>query len=277
MLTAFLIDFNVIGSIRIYSEWFEKPIEIFDRNDRIDVYCVPYLPFWYVLKCIYDKVGADRMNELANVCLCDEEQTEESLPPVIIRNNYGVGSMGLTQALCPDTYIDYPGNRIIFEETDDTKLSYEVEDHIWKVLIPNSWDMFSVRVQRDLTKYVNNILPKVAEQFIPSYYKELLSANGFPDGKCNVVITDNGGGYKNENGGYDIQVPFSLIKMPIEVIQVYLLWPYVEEGSPAEKDLKRYRYYVTDGFTTGYADEKLLTSKFKRDCLKDKYGKLLFR
>ena len=47
-----LLEWNVIGSIRILSNWYEKTIEIFDRDDKIDVYCVTYLPFWYVLQCI---------------------------------------------------------------------------------------------------------------------------------------------------------------------------------------------------------------------------------
>ena len=91
-----LLEWNIIGSIRLLSNWYEKTIEIFDKDDKIDVYCVPYLPFWYVLQCIHEKVGAERMNELAGVRLCDEEQTEDSLPPVILRNEPLEDTYGLT-------------------------------------------------------------------------------------------------------------------------------------------------------------------------------------
>ena len=99
-------------SVRILSNWYEKTIEIFDRDDKIDVYCVPYLPFWYVLQCIHEKVGAERMNELAGVRLCNEEQTEDSLPPVILRNEPLEDSYGLTQVICDDTFIDYHGQYV---------------------------------------------------------------------------------------------------------------------------------------------------------------------
>ena len=147
-----ILEWDVIGSIRILSNWYEKTIEIFDRDDKIDVYCVPYLPFWYVLQCIQEKVGAERMNELAGVRLCDEEQTEDSLPPVILRNEPLEDTYGLTQVICDDTFIDYHGQYVFFEETDDSKPSYKVDDNRWMVYIPKEWDIESIRIQRDLTK-----------------------------------------------------------------------------------------------------------------------------
>ena len=272
-----LLEWNVIGSIRILSNWYEKTIEIFDRDDKIDVYCVPYLPFWYVLQCIHEKVGAERMNELAGVRLCDEEQTEDSLPPVILRNEPLEDSYGLTQVICDDTFIDYHGQYVFFEETDEKKLSYKVEDYQWTVYIPKEWDVESIRIQRDLTKYVNNILPKIAENFFPDYYKGLLEAYELPKGKCKVTLAETDGRYDNEDGGIDITIPFQMIKLPIMFLEPLMLGSYVLEGSITEKRLKRIRNFEVDGYTTGYADYKLLTSKFKRDYLEDKYGRALFK
>ena len=250
-----LLEWNVIGSIRILSNWYEKTIEIFDRDDKIDVYCVPYLPFWYVLQCIHEKVGAERMNELAGVRLCDEEQTEDSLPPVILRNEPLEDSYGLTQVICDDTFIDYHGQYVF----------------------PKEWDVESIRIQRDLTKYVNNILPKIAENFFPDYYKGLLEAYELPKGKCKVTLAETDGRYDNEDGGIDITIPFQMIKLPIMFLEPLMLGSYVLEGSITEKRLKRIRNFEVDGYTTGYADYKLLTSKFKRDYLEDKYGRALFK
>ena len=272
-----LLEWNVIGSIRILSNWYEKTIEIFDKDDKIDVYCVPYLPFWYVLQCIHEKVGVERMNELAGVRLCDEEQTEDSLPPVILRNEPLEDSYGLTQVICDDTFIDYHGQYVFFEETDDSKPSYKVDDNRWMVYIPKDWDVESIRVQRDLTKYVNNILPKIAENFFPNYYQGLLEACELPKGKCDVTLAETDSRYDNEDGGIDVTIPFQMIKLPDMFLEPLMLASYVVEESITEKRLKRIRDFEVDGSTTGYADYKLLTSKFKRDYLEDKYGRVLFK
>lgn len=272
-----LLKWNVIGSIRILSNWYEKTIEIFDKDDKIDVYCVPYLPFWYVLQCIHEKVGVERMNELAGVRLCDEEQTEDSLPPVILRNEPLEDSYGLTQVICEDTFIDYHGQYVFFEETDDSKPSYKVDDNRWMVYIPKDWDVESIRVQRDLTKYVNNILPKIAENFFPNYYQGLLEACELPKGKCDVTLAETDSRYDNEDGGIDVTIPFQMIKLPDMFLEPLMLASYVVEESITEKRLKRIRDFEVDGSTTGYADYKLLTSKFKRDYLEDKYGRVLFK
>ena len=272
-----LLEWNVIGSIRILSNWYEKTIEILVRDDKIDVYCVPYLPFWYVLQCIHEKVGAERMNELAGVRLCDEEQTEDSLPPVILRNEPLEDTYGLTQIICEDTFIDYHGQFVLFKDTDDTKPSYKIDGNRWMVYIPKEWDVESIRIQRDLTKYVNNILPKIAEKFFPDYYKELIETYELPKGECKVTLVGTGSRYDNEEGGVDLTIPFQMIKLPIIFLEPLMLGYYVLEGSVTEKRLKRTMNFEVDGFTTGYADYKHLTSKFKRDYLEDKYGRVLFK
>ena len=138
-------------------------------------------------------------------------------------------------------------------------------------------DVESIRIQRDLTKYVNNILPKIAENFFPDYYKGLLEAYELPKGKCKVTLAETDGRYDNEDGGIDITIPFQMIKLPIMFLEPLMLGSYVLEGSITEKRLKRIRNFEVDGYTTGYADYKLLTSKFKRDYLEDKYGRALFK
>jgi hypothetical protein len=273
-----LLEAKVIGSIRILSYYYEKTIEIFDRDDKIDVYCVPYLPFWYVLHCIHEKVGAERMNELAGVRLCDEEQTEDSLPPVILREEPLEDSNGLTQVICENTYIDYHEQYVFFEETNENKLSYNVkDDDSWTVYIPKDWDIKSIRIQRDLTKYVNNILPKIAENFFPDFYKGLLDECKLPKGTCKIALVGNGSRNENEEGGVDLTIPFQMIKLPDMFLGPLMLGSYIIEGSISEKRLKRIRDFEMNGYTTGYADYKLGTSKYKRDFLVDKYGRVLFK
>lgn len=272
-----LLEGNVIGCIRIMSNWYEKTIEIFDRDDKIDVYCVPYLPFWYVLQCIHEKVGAERMNELAGVRLCDEEQSDNSFPPVILRNEPLEDSYGLTQIICEETFIDYHGQFVFFEETDEGKPSYKVEGYRWMVYIPKDWDIKSIRAQRDLTKYVNNILPKIAEKFFPKYYKDILEIRELPKGSCKVTLAESISRYENDEGGIDVTIPFQMIKIPDMFLIPLMFGPYVLKGSTTEKRLKRIWNFEIDGYTTGYADYKLLTSKFKRDFLIDKCGRVLFK
>ena len=201
----------------------------------------------------------------------------QAYDPVILRNEPLEDSYGLTQVICDDTFIDYHGQYVFFEETDEKKLSYKLEDYQWTVYIPKEWDVESIRIQRDLTKYVNNILPKIAENFFPDYYKGLLEAYELPKGKCKVTLAETDGRYDNEDGGIDITIPFQMIKLPIMFLEPLMLGSYVLEGSITEKRLKRIRNFEVDGYTTGYADYKLLTSKFKRDYLEDKYGRALFK
>lgn len=217
------------------------------------------------------------MNELAGVRLCDEEQTEDSLPPVILRNEPLEDTYGLTQIICEDTFIDYHGQFVLFKETDDIKPSYKVDGNRWMVYIPKEWDVESIRIQRDLTKYVNNILPKIAEKFFPDYYKELIETYELPKGTCKISLVGTGSRYDNEDGGVDLTIPFQMIKLPIMFLEPLMLGSYVLEGSVTEKRLKRTMNFEVDGYTTGYADYKLLTSKFKRDYLEDKYGRVLFK
>lgn len=60
-------------------------------------------------------------------------------------------------------------------------------------------------------------------------------------------------------------------------LEPLMLGSYVLEGSVTEKRLKRTMNFEVEGSTTGYADYKLLTAKFKRDYLEDKYGRVLFK
>ena len=124
---------------------------------------------------------------------------------------------------------------------------------------------------------MNNILPKIAEKFFPDYYKELIETYELPKGECKVTLAETDSRYDNEDGGIDVVIPFQMIKLPIMFLEPLMLASYVVEGSPTEKALKRIRNFEVDGFTTGYADYKLLTSIFKRDYLEDKYGRVLFK
>ena len=166
---------------------------------------------------------------------------------------------------------------MLFKDTDDTKPSYKIDGNRWMVYIPKEWDVESLRIQRDLTKYVNNILPKIAELFFPDYYKELIETYELPKGECKVTLVGNGSRYDNEEGGVDLAIPFHMIKLPIMFLESLMLGSYVLEGSVTEKRLKRTKDFEVGGYTTGYADCKLLTSKFKRDYLEDKYGRVLFK
>ena len=272
---------NAIGSIRICVDWYEKQIEIFDKDDRIDVYVVPYLPTWYVMKCICDKVGEERTNLLAGIRLCDVEEAEDSLAVVFLREDPD-NVRGFTHLFYNNDYFDFNGAFFWIEMEDGaTTVSnrWDEEDNCWIVTVPSTWGKplpFELKNQRMLTRYINNMLPKVAEKYLPMLYENLLNDNELPKGKCSVSILGKGQWYENDEGGYDVTVPFTAIKFPCEILSYYLLKPYIEPGSEEDKKLKRFKDFETYTETLASVDYKLLTSKLKRESLQDTYGRLLF-
>lgn len=273
---------NAIGSIRICVDWYEKQIEIFDKDDRIDVYVVPYLPTWYVMKCICDKVGEERTNLLAGIRLCDVEEAEDSLAVVFLREDPDDNVRGFTHLFYNNDYFDFNGAFFWIEMEDGaTTVSnrWDEEDNCWIVTVPSTWGKplpFELKNQRMLTRYINNMLPKVAEKYLPMLYENLLNDNELPKGKCSVSILGKGQWYENDEGGYDVTVPFTAIKLPCEILSYYLLKPYIEPGSEEDKKLKRFKDFETYTETLASVDYKLLTSKLKRESLQDTYGRLLF-
>lgn len=274
----FIGGWNVVGNIRIYCDWFKKPIEIIYKNDQIDVYAIPSLPIWYLWKCIYDKVGGETMNDLAGVRICDIEQTETSYPPVILRREPAIDLNGITQTLGEGQFLTYLNTIISFERKETIKLSYKKqEEGLWTVYFPQSWDELNLQNQRSLTKYVNNILPKIAESVIPQWYEELIQQYDLPKGKCSITLAGDGERYENSEGGLDVTVPFNYLKLPPKMIFAFLLWPFADKHSETAHLIKQFYNYVTDGQTTGWFDYKLLISKMKRismveNCAEKLYG-----
>lgn len=281
-------DCNVIGSIRICCDWYEKPIEVFDEGNRVDVYAVPYLPIWYVLKCIEEKVGGERMNDLAGVRLCDVEQTEDRYPPVFLRKEQIGDRKGFTQLFLPTTAVVYHGAMIYVEASDDVSSissCFDEEDGIWKLFFPSNWgEICPLPKQRMITRHLNNILPKVAERSFARLYESVLADLKKPKGKCQVKLSGEGEWHENSEGGYDAIVPYTLIKLPNDVMAAYLLKPYVEPNSDDAKALLQYDNYETYPETTCCMDAsffycmdgELYPVKPKRKSLMDKYGKKLF-
>ena len=268
---------DAIGCIRICCGWYQKPIEVIYRNDKIDVYAIPTLPVWYVWKSICDTVGEETMNDLAGVTLCELDNNDDVLPPVVLRNE--PESRGLTHVIAEDFYICYHDNLpIVFETAEQSTLSYEEdENHVWHVYIPKSWNVDEVKVQRQLTRYINNIMPKMAEAKMQIWYDDLTSTLELAQGKCHVNLVGNTEWYVNDEGGADFDLPFDILKMPTSVIDSVLLWPFMEDGASAEKYVRIYSDLQTDGAITTSADYKLLEAKMKRSTIDDIYGEKLFK
>ncbi len=269
-------DWDVIGSIRICCGWYENPIKVFYKNDKIDVYAIPSLPVWYVWKCICDKVGAETVNELAGVRICNEVQTESSWPPVVLRNE--PQSRGLTHVICEENYICYNDNLpIVFEKAKQSNLSWKEDEHGIYVSIPESWNLAEVHIQRNLTNYINNLLPRIAEKMFTFWYDDLITQWELPKGKCNICYSGTASWHENAQGGVDFYLPYDIVKMPSNIITFIFTSPFVEKNSIYDKIERLYYDLQTDGMTTASADHKLLMAKMKIDTLDNIYGEKLFK
>ena len=273
---------NAIGSIRICCDWFEKPIEIIYKNDRMDVYVVPYLPTWYVFKCIYDKVGAGEMNDLSGVILCSEGEPYENFAPAFLYEDPQNDVRGFSQLLYNNALVSWANGFIFVNNRDDIdKLSHHFDEgnECWTVDVPASWgNPCPMDKQRIIAKHINNMLPKVAERYLPLFYEHILEGNKLPKGKCSITLIGDGSYFArtSNDGGYDITVPFTLVKMPIDIQIAFMLRPFLDDNSEEAKFSERYFQFKTYPETTFSVDYKLLSSKLKRKSLRDTYGKKMF-
>lgn len=230
-------DYCIIGSIRINSGYYKEPIEVIEKEGKVDVYAAPYLPVWYVWKTIGEKIGMEKMNEKAGVNLYYED--EEPGPNHLRLWNIMDEIADLTHLFYDGAYMELATGYLFFRTQSVQNLSYELyeeeeekkdngeedESPVWIVNIPEDWDIYSMKVQHDIARYVNNILFPIAQETLPNFINKVLKETGLICKSCRVVANDDVllSQYAPDGKTIAVRIPFWFIKYPAKFIEEYFL------------------------------------------------------
>lgn len=220
----------IIGSIRINCGYYKEPIEVIERKGKVDVYAAPYLPVWYVWKTIGEEIGVDKMNMKAGVTLYDED-VEDPMPTNLRLWDEMGGTADLTHYFHDGAYILLPTGLLVFCAQPVKQLSYELgvqveefDGTIWRVNLPEDWDLSSIKVQYDIARYVNNILFDIAKETLPDFFNKVREEKGLIGGRCKVTAYGDGGDcWILENEKVAIRIPFYFIKFPEKFLEELFL------------------------------------------------------
>ena len=227
----------IIGSIRINVGWYKEQIEVIEKEGKVDVYAAPYLPVWYVWKTIGEKIGMEKMNEKAGVNLYYED--EEPGPNHLRLWNIMDEIADLTHLFYDGAYMELATGYLFFRTQSVQNLSYELyeeeeekkdngeedESPVWIVNIPEDWDIYSMKVQHDIARYVNNILFPIAQETLPNFINKVLKETGLICKSCRVVANDDVllSQYAPDGKTIAVRIPFWFIKYPAKFIEEYFL------------------------------------------------------
>lgn len=227
----------IIGSIRINVGWYKEQIEVIEKEGKVDVYAAPYLLVWYVWKTIGETIGVEKMNEKAGVNLYyeDEDPGPNHLRLWDIMDEIG----DLTHLFYHGAYMDLATGALLFRTQSVQNLSYELyeeeeeekengeedESPVWIVNIPEDWDIYSMKVQHDIARYVNNILFPIAQETLPNFINKILKETGLICKSCRVVANDDVllSQYAPDGKTIAVRIPFWFIKYPAKFIEEYFL------------------------------------------------------
>lgn len=229
--------FCLIGSIRINVGWYKEQIEVIEKEGKVDVYAAPYLPVWYVWKTIGETIGVEKMNEKAGVNLYYED--EEPGPNHLRLWNIMDEIADLTHLFYDGAYMELATGYLFFRTQSVQNLSYELyeeeeekkdngeedEAPVWIVNIPEDWDIYSMKVQHDIARYVNNILFPIAQETLPNFINKVLKETGLICKSCRVVANDDVllSQYVPDGKTIAVRIPFWFIKYPAKFIEEYFL------------------------------------------------------
>ena len=227
----------LIGSIRINVGWYKEQIEVIEKEGKVDVYAAPYLPVWYVWKTIGETIGVENMNEKAGVNLYYED--EEPGPNHLRLWNIMDEIADLTHLFYDGAYMELATGYLFFRTQSVQNLSYELyeeeeekkengeedESPVWIVNIPEDWDIYSMKVQHDIARYVNNILFPIAQETLPNFINKVLKETGLICKSCRVVANDDVllSQYAPDGKTIAVRIPFWFIKYPAKFIEEYFL------------------------------------------------------
>ena len=227
----------LIGSIRINVGWYKEQIEVIEKEGKVDVYAAPYLPVWYVWKTIGETIGVEKMNEKAGVNLYYED--EEPGPNHLRLWNIMDEIADLTHLFYDGAYMELATGYLFFRTQSVQNLSYELyeeeeekkdngeedEAPVWIVNIPEDWDIYSMKVQHDIARYVNNILYPIAQETLPNFINKVLKETGLICKSCRVVANDDVllSQYAPDGKTIAVRIPFWFIKYPAKFIEEYFL------------------------------------------------------
>lgn len=254
----------LIGNVKIICGWFDKLANIIVGKDYVEAYLAPCLPTWYAIHLMVEKLGKNRLNELAGVQLYSDG--EDDLKPAWLQYPVEGEGLALTHYLCPGESIMLGDSALVIEKTESEEVTFQADDsdgYTWRLGIPEKWDFQSVSGQRRLIRTVNTKIAKMAETILPQIHKTLLEANELPVGKCVVSVKRDYDWVENEDGGIDVTVPFELIKLPGKVVDAILFSGYSDEGGELEQLRQQFDDGVVNSYSTTWASYKLLAKKLK--------------
>lgn len=255
----------IIGNVRIVCGWFDKLVNIIEKDDYIDAYFPPNIATWYAIQLLVEKVGKEKLNALAGVCLYSDQE-DDPTPAVLQYPLEGDNSIALTHYLYPGTNVALGDAYISIVKNEADEVSFandEEDDKHWYLSIPETWDYQTTAGQRRLIRMMNSKIATIAEALLPEKHQSLLEIIGQPNGKCTVSLNNNYDWEENEDGGVDVTVPFSLIKFREDIIESVLLSGYEDEGNELEMGRKRWYDGLTDGYSTTVCSKKLYDKKLK--------------
>jgi len=254
----------LIGSIRINVGWYKEPIEVIEKEGKVDVYAAPYLPVWYVWKTIGETIGMEKMNEKAGVNLYyeDEETGLNHLRLWDIMDE----TADLTHFFYDGAYMELATGYLFFRTQPVKNLSYELyeeeedgeedEAPVWLVNIPEEWDIYSMKVQHDIARYVNNILFPIAQETLPKFINKVLKEAGLICKRCRVVANDDVLHVTSDGKTIAVRIPFWFIKYPVKFIEEYFLT--LEDDEKRKNMSMRHCYgQLNDSNTTTMNDRYL--------------------
>ena len=254
-----------IGNVCILCGWFDRMSQIIVKDNYVEAYFAPCLPTWYAFHLLVEKVGKDRLNYLAGVCLYSDGNDDE-LPPVMLQYPLEGDSIVLTHFLLPESVIKLGQATIFITSSESEEVVFEKDDEyerVWDFYIPEKWDYASESVQRRLIRTINSKIAQVAQTVLPRRHKDLLENAGVPDGKCSVSISNEYDWKVNSEGGIDVTVPFSLIRFPEDVVDAVLMSGYDDKKHSLDVCRKRWHDAYVDSYSTTFGSTKLYNKKLK--------------
>ena len=221
----------IIGSIRINVGWYKEQIEVIEKEGKVDVYAAPYLPVWYVWKTIGEEIGLEKLNDKAGVFLYNEDKDQN--PTYLRLWDMKDEVADLTHLFFDGAIIELATGYLFFRTQSVKNLSYELyeeggenEDEVpvWVVNIPEDWDLYSMKVQYDIARYINNILYPIAQETLPALFNQVRKERGRTGGTCKVVVNDDlVRSALGTEDGIRMTIPFWFIKYPNKFLEEYFL------------------------------------------------------
>ena len=173
----------------------------------------------------------EKLNDKAGVFLYNEDKDQN--PTYLRLWDMKDEVADLTHLFFDGAIIELATGYLFFRTQSVKNLSYELyeeggenEDEVpvWVVNIPEDWDLYSMKVQYDIARYINNILYPIAQETLPALFNQVRKESGRTGGKCKVVVNDDlVRSALGTEDGIRMTIPFWFIKYPNKFLEEYFL------------------------------------------------------